>query len=68
MTWIVGYFLKKINADKHSTKLRSEINQRKINKIWDEKGDINKIDSEKIQSIIKTRFKNPYSTKLENLK
>ena len=64
-----SWFFEKINK---TDKLLSKLNKRQreniqINKIRNEIGDIT-TDMEEIQRIIRSYFKNLYSTKLENLK
>ncbi|XP_076422449.1 membrane-associated guanylate kinase, WW and PDZ domain-containing protein 2 isoform X12 [Peromyscus maniculatus bairdii] len=64
-----SWFFEKINKiDKPLSKLTKRQRERiQINKIRNEKGDIT-TDIEEIQRIIRSYFKNLYSTKLENLK
>ena len=63
-----NWFFKKINKiDKPLFQLTKRQRENiQINKISNEKGDI--IDTEEIQRIIRSYYKNLYSTKLENIK
>ncbi|KAL6031029.1 hypothetical protein STEG23_025141 [Scotinomys teguina] len=64
-----SWFFEKINKiDKALSRLTKSQSERVlINRIRNEKGDIT-LDNEEIQRIIRSYFKNLYSTKLENLK